>query len=261
MADGKIEEMNIEKRRNKIMELLTQKGKVKVVELSKLFGISEVTIRNDLSELEEAGLLERIHGGAVSTHKAYYNMSFHDRMRTNEAEKREIAAACASMISDGDTIMINSGTTTLFAIQELRSVKNLTIVTNSLSIAQEVINFNKANVILLGGNFNVQYQFTYGDDTLNQLKKYKADKLILSADGVSAEEGVTTYHYLESEVNRQMISRVNQTIVVADYTKIGRASFAHIDLIENIDFVITNKKASCDEIELIREKGVEVKLV
>jgi DeoR/GlpR family transcriptional regulator of sugar metabolism len=261
MADGGMEEMSVDTRRGRILELLMQKGKVKVIELSKLFGISEVTIRNDLAELDEAGLLERIHGGAVRTHKAYYNLSFHERLKTNEPEKRKIAAACASMIADGDTIMINSGTTTLFTVQELRNVKNLTIVTNSVSIAQEAVNYDKVNVILLGGIFDVQYQFTYGDDTLNQLRKYKADKLILSADGISADEGITTYHHLETEVNRQMISRVNKTIVVADYTKIGRESFAYIDSIEKVDYLITDSNASSNEVEMLREYGIEVKVV
>ena len=261
MPDGRLEELDIEERRKKIMEILTQEGKVKVVELSKRFGISEVTIRSDLSELEAAGMLERIHGGAISTHKAYYNMSLHDRMRTNEDEKRKIAQACASLISDGDTIMINSGTTTLYVLQELKSLKNLTVVTNSITIAQEVGHYKGIYVILLGGNLNPQYQFTYGDDTINQLKKYKADKLILSVDGISAEEGVTTYLHLEAEVNRQMISRVNKTIVVADYTKLGRTSFAYIDSLESIDAVITDRRANQDEVKLIVKRGVEVRLV
>lgn len=261
MSDIKMEELSIEDRRKKIIDILNRQGKVKVVELSKLFCISEVTIRNDLSELEGIGILERIHGGAISTNKAYYNMSFHDRLKTNEDEKMRIAAMVAQMVLDGDTIMINSGTTTLFTIKELKNVKNLTIVTNSLSIAQEVGHYNNIHVILLGGNLNSQYQFTYGDDTINQLKKYKADKLILAADGISIEEGVTTYHHLEAEVNRQMIARVNKTIVVADYTKIGRASFARIDSLENIDFLVTNHKANQDEIESLKEKGIEIRLV
>ncbi|NJD04502.1 MAG: DeoR/GlpR transcriptional regulator [Ruminiclostridium sp.] len=256
-----MEELDIEERRKKIIEFLAQKGKVKVVELSKLFGISEVTIRNDLSELEEAGLLERIHGGAISTHKVYYSLSLNDRMRTNEEEKRKIASICASMICDGDTVMINSGTTTLYTAQELKNTRNLTIVTNSLSIAQEVGHYNNIHVILLGGDFNPQYQFTYGDDTINQLKRYNADKLVLAADGVSMEEGITTYHHLEAEVNRLMIIRVNKTIVVADFSKIGRASFAYIDSINNVDYLVTNKKANEDEIKEIMKSGVGVKLV
>ena len=261
MSDLRIEDLNIEERRKKIIEMLHHEGRVKVVDLSKLFGISEVTIRNDLTELESSGILERIHGGAISTNKAYYNMSLNDRMKTNEFEKRNIATAVALMVADGDTIMINSGTTTLYVVKELRNVKNLTIVTNSLSIAQEAAYCCNIHVIVLGGNFNPQYQFTYGDDTINQLKKYKADKLILSADGVSSEDGITTYHHLEAEVNRQMISRVNRTIVALDYTKIGRSSFAHIDNLDNIDLLVTNQKANQSQIELIREKGIEIKLV
>lgn len=261
MADIKIEELSVDDRRNKILELINRNGKVKVIELSKLFGISEVTIRNDLSELENAGILERIHGGAISTNKAYYNMSLHDRMRTNEDEKRNIAFEVASLITDGDTVIINSGTTTLFAVQELKNIKNLTLLTNSLPIAQEASNYNNIHVIMLGGDINPQYKFTYGDDTLNQLKKYKADKLILAADGVSAMEGVTTYHHLEAEVNRQMIVRVNKTIIVADYTKIGRASFAKIDSLDNVDILITNNKANKDELDAIRDKGIEIRLV
>jgi len=261
LGNDKVYELDIEARRKKILEILMQEGKVKVVDLSKLFGISEVTIRNDLSELESAGMLERIHGGAISTHKAYYNMSLHDRMKTNETEKREIAAAVSTLISDGDTLMVNSGTTTLFAIQELKNVKNMTIVTNSIPIAQEAGYYSNAHVIMLGGNINPQYQFSYGDDAINQLKKYKADMLILAVDGISSEEGITTYHHLEAEINRQMIARVNKTIVVADYTKIGRISFAHIDSIGSIDILVTNRKASPEEIRKIEKKGIEVNLV
>lgn len=256
-----MEELNIEDRRKKIMEILNNEDKVKVVELSRLFGISEVTIRNDLAELEEAGMLERVHGGAVITHKAFYNMTFKDHMKTNENEKKRIAVETASMISDGDTIILSSGTTPLFVVRELKNAKNLTIVTNSILIAQEVGHMKNVYVILLGGNFNPQYQFTYGDDTINQLKKYKADKLILSVDGFSAEDGVTTHSHLDAEVNRQMIQRVNKTIVAADYSKVGRASFANIGDIDTIDYLITNTCANKSEIEAIRDKGVEVRLV
>jgi len=261
MTEIKAEELNIEDRRNKILDILTQQGKVRVTELSKLFGISEVTIRNDLSELENAGLLERVHGGAVSTYRAYYNMSLHERMKTNEEEKREIAREVAALVSDGDALMSNSGTTTLFVIQELKNIKNLTIVTNSIAISQEIGHYKNINVILLGGNLNPQYQFTYGDDAISQLKRYKADKLILSVDGISAEEGITTYFHLEAEVNRQMIARANKTLIVADYTKVGRASFSHINSIDCVDYLVTNRKANQDEIEALRERGIEVRLV
>ena len=262
MSIERLEDLNIEDRRKKILEILNRDSKVKVIDLSKLFGISEVTARSDLDMLEESGLLERIHGGAVSTYKSYYNMTFLDRLEANKEEKRMIAVEAASMISAGDTIILGSGTTPLFVVRELKDKKNLIIVTNSLSVVQEVsYNRNINNVILLGGNVNLQYQFTSGDDTINQLKKYKADKLILSSDGISSEFGITTYHHLEAEMNRQMIERVNKTIVVADYTKIGRASFSHIESVDKIDCLISNENANKDEIAAIKEKGTEIRLV
>ncbi|BBH21379.1 galactitol utilization operon repressor [Paenibacillus baekrokdamisoli] len=262
MSEQKMEELNIEERRKRILDLLHTEGKVKVIDLSKRFGISEVTIRGDLDGLEQNGLLERIHGGAVSTYKSYYNMNFHDRMGTNQEEKRKIAIEAASMINDGDTVILGSGTTPLFVVRELKEQKNLIIITNSISVAQEVgYNKNIKVVVLLGGNINAEYQFTSGDDAISQLNKYKADKLILSSDGVSPEFGVTTYHHLEAELNRQMIARVNKTIVVADYTKIGRSSFSHIEGIDKIDCLISNHNANKDDIEAIQEKGIEVRLV
>jgi DeoR/GlpR family transcriptional regulator of sugar metabolism len=195
---------------------LAREGKVRVTELSRQFGISEVTVRNDLTELEAEGLLERVHGGAVLTQKAYFNMTLGDRMKVNEAEKRAIATYASSMIKDGSTLIVISGTTPLFALKELRNVKNLTVITNSIPVAHEAGFCSNMHVIILGGSFDSNYQITYGDDTVNQLRKYKADMLLLSADGFSAEDGVTTHLYFDAEINRQMIARANRTIALAD---------------------------------------------
>ena len=253
-------ELTVDERREKILGLLNQKGKVRVGELSKLFAISEVTIRIDLSELETAGMVERVHGGAISVSKAYYSMSLQERMRTNETEKRRIARAVAGMVSDGDTIMLNSGTTTLFTVQELHNIRDLTIVTNSIAIAKEV-GHKGYNIIVLGGCYNAQYQFTYGDDTINQLRKYKADKLILAVDGISADDGIATYLHFEAEVDKQMISRVKRTIVVADYAKVGRVSFANIDTVSVIDTLVTDTRANPDDVRALIDKGLEVQQV
>ena len=261
MSEAHFDEIGIDERRNIILKMLKDSGKVKVTDLSRVFNISEVTIRNDLSELEQEGLLTRVHGGAVGTKKAYYNMSLNDRMSVKREEKIEIARAVKSMIDNGDTVMLDSGTTTYYVARELADISNLTIVTNSLPVAQELSYQNSINVILLGGSLDPRYQFTYGDDALSQLKKYKADKMIIAVDGVSALGGLTTYHYLEAEVSRQMITRANRTIVVADYTKIAREGFAHIDSITSIDTLVTNKKADKEEINSIISLGIEVRRV
>lgn len=251
-------EISVDDRRKTILEILTKKDKVKVAELSRIFNVSEVTIRLDLAELEKERLLERVHGGAVSTNKAYFGLNFNERIKKYENEKREIAKAAASLIQDNDTVLINSGTTTYFTAQELKKLKALTIVTNSLSVVQEFANIQNFNVILLGGNYNYQYQFTYGDDAIYQLMKYKTDKLILSVDGVSADFGLTTHHYQEAEVNKLMIDRVNQVIIVADFSKIGRENFATISNLEKVDTLITNKTANPEELKNIENMGINI---
>ncbi len=254
-------EYGTEERRNKILEILNKKGKVKVSHLSKMFDISEVTIRNDLAKLESLGMLERVHGGAISTYRAYHRMSIADRMKTNAGEKRRIAIEVASMISDDDTLMMSSGTTNLYVLEELKNLRNLTIVTNAVYFSQEAVKLRDSVIILLGGILEPKSQLTYGDDAINQLGRYKADKLILSVDGINAENGISTYHYIEAEINRQMIAHAKTTIVVADYTKVGRTSFAHISSLEGIDILVTNRNADSDEIQEIMARGVEVRTV
>ena len=141
-------------RRKKILEMINRDGSVKVTGLSKLFDISEVTIRTDLADMEYKGLLTRVHGGAVSSYKPYYSMSLNQRMSTNQEQKEIIAQKIAGMIEDNDTIMLNSGTTTLLVFRALPQNLNLSIVTNSISIALEGTANPNFNIILLGGLIN-----------------------------------------------------------------------------------------------------------
>lgn len=251
-------EMNVDARREKILNMLSAQGRVRVAELSALFGISEVTIRHDLAELEEQKLLLRVHGGAESTNRAYYTLSLTDRMKRNEDAKREIAKYAADIINDGDTVILDSGTTTLMVAQEIRYKKGITVVTNSLTIASELASAADANVILLGGSLNPKNLFAYGEDTVTQLQKYKADKMFMAVDGISAQYGVTTFHYLEADVSRSMRERANSVIAVADHTKIGREGFAKIGTIDIVDMLVTNESAGTDALSDIRNTGIEV---
>ena len=249
MRPANSEYAGVDKRREDILGVLKDKGRVKVTELSKEFGISEVTIRNDLTELENEGLIKRVRGGAVGMQKAYFNMSLNDRMDMQKEQKKIIAKKAASFVSEGETLMLISGTTTYYIAQELMDKKNITVVTNSLAIARELSFCKYINVILLGGNLDAQYQFTYGYDAVSQLQKYRADIMIASVDGISYEKGMTTYHYLESEVTKQMMLRSNKVLVAADYTKIGREGFAYIDSAEKIDIIVTDELAEQAELD------------
>lgn len=251
--------MDIFERRQKILEILHRDGRVKVNELSELFEISEVSIRIDLADLEAKGLLSRVHGGAVSSYKTYYNMDMQQRLSANQEQKQAIARHIAAMIDENDTIMLNGGTTTLTVFRMIPATMNLNIVTNSVTIALEAGANPNFNVVLLGGLINSKYQFNYGDDAIDQLRKYHADKLILSVDGITSASGLTTYYNHEVELDRIMLSRSATRIVAADSTKLGRTAFARISDIGEADYIITNNDASTkEEIEDLRQSAKNV---
>ena len=251
-------EYSVDQRKEKILEILAESGKVRVSNLSHMFQVSEVTIRIDLADLESRGLLSRVHGGAVSSYKNYYNMNFHQRSSTNEDQKRTIAEYVANVVKDNDTIMMNAGTTTLFALRSLNGRKNIHIVTNSIAIALEASGNLNFDVVLLGGLVNTMYQFTYGDDALHQLSQYHADKLILSVDGVNAEDGLSTYYNQEAEICRQMLRLSDNAIIAADYTKIGRTALTRIAPLSTAECLVTNENANKDELANISSAGLRI---
>jgi len=258
-------EFNSDQRKARIVELLNENGEVKVSALSKMFNISEVTIRFDLEALENEGLLSRVYGGAVSSGKLYHEMDLKQRFMANEAEKKAIAEQIASMINNNDTIMMNAGTTLTYVLRALkgtgRKKKNISLVTNSIQTALEASSYQGFNVTLLGGYIDSKYQFTYGSDVIQQLSNYHADKLILSVDGINCDAGYTLYYSHETDVTRTMMSRSATTIVAADCSKIGRIAFANAAPLDKADYIVTNEAAPKDYVEAIRERGVNVVLV
>ncbi len=246
------------KRKQKILDLLKTNGSVKVSQLSNMFEISEVTVRNYLSDLERKGLLSRTHGGAISSYKPYYSMNMTQRLETNHTEKVDIANKVAAMIEPNDTIMLNSGTTTLLTFRKFPFEYNLNIVTNSIAIALEASSNPNYNVILVGGTLNTKYQFSFGADAIAQLRNYHADKFILSVDGIDTANGFTTYYDKESEVDRVMIEQADRCIVVADFSKFNRSAFVKISDLSSAECIVTN--ASIDEkvLQSFSEAGAKI---
>ena len=247
-----------ENRREEIIELIQSQGKVKVSELSEKYNISEVSIRKDLETLEAQGHLSRIHGGAVGINKLYLNMDLTERFKTNAASKREVAELAAKFIEDNDTIMMNAGTTLTYVLRALRGKKNISIVTNSIQNATEAALYPAFNVILLGGELDSKYQFTYGQDAIHQLENYHATKTILSVDGITAESGLTLYYSNEAELARKMIECSDMAIVVADSSKIGKNVFARITDVSKTDLLVTNKSDNFTELAKLRKLGVKI---
>lgn len=246
--------LKIDARRRKILELLRLEGKVSVSRLSQEFGTTPVTIRSDLDALEHEGHLERVQGGAILRQRM-------PQMAVSVSylpEKQAIAAAVARLIHDGDTLFINSGSTTREIAAVLKNRRNLNVVTNSVAVASELSGVPSFRVILLGGELNVQYAFTCGGDAQEQLQKYQADYAILSLDGISVEHGVTTYHADEAIIDRLMVERAQKTIIAAVHTKLGHAGFSHVCPLQQVDTVITDAACEPERLEEIRSARVDV---
>ena len=252
-----MEILTVSERRNKIIDLVAEEGRVSVNRLSRLFGVSSVAIRQDLTELDKQGMLTRVHGGAVTSYKSYYDMSLVQRSNTNAKEKKEIAVKINEMINDKDTLIMNAGTTPIFVMREIKD-KHVTIITNSISLALEGAKNPNFKIILLGGDVDPEYQFTYGTSVIKSLEQYNADMLILSIDGIDAAHGISTFYHQEAEICRYMIDAAKRTIVAADYSKLNRVAFTKIDNLTKIQTLVTSHAADPNLLKKLRSKGIDV---
>lgn len=230
----------IVQRRNAILDVLHKEKKVYIADLSERLGASLVTIRTDLDALASEGQLVRMAGGAILP--ASSNEQSH-RLIENYEQKQEIAQSVATLVQDGDTLFLNSGTTTLLVAEALKNKRNLSVVTNSLSVATTLGAIPSFRVILLGGAINTQYSFTYGADTQEHLNRFGADWAVLSVDGVSESGEISTCHAEEAIIDRIMIARAKKVLIVADNTKIGRTGFSYVSRCDDKIKILTNKKS------------------
>lgn len=252
--------LRIYTRHKAILEQLQINGKVCVTQLSEMFNVTPVTIRHDLDVLAQEGKLLRMNGGAAACVNDYCNEALieHNADIKQLKEKQIIAKTISRMVKDGSTLFINSGTTTKLIASELKIRKNLSIVTNSLDVASILGNVPSFRVILLGGEINVNYRFTYGSDAQEQLGRFKSDWAILSIDGIDSISGITTSHAEEAIIDRMMMERTSQTIIAADHSKIGRTGFAKVcDCSDRINLV-TDKHIITAEFSEILNKGINL---
>ena len=246
-------------RRRIIIETLNNEGEIKVVDLSRRLNISVVTIRKDLDELEQNGFLKRVHGGAIKNYKTQQNTLLSDNMNTKREEKLLIAEATSALINEGDSVIINVGSTSLYTAQKFHEKNKLIVITNALQVFNEIAYYKNITTFFLGGRFDPYMQFTYGDDTIEQLSKYTADKLIIGMDGVDLEYGATSYNHAEDTVMRLMMERSKEKILIADDSKLGKVAFAHIAPLSSFDTFVTNYSPEHEQYyENIRALGLKV---
>ena len=261
MTPGSERGLMIEERRRRIRELLREEGRVRVEALAARFGISQVTIRADLSILESAGALTRTHGGALSPPEA--DQSLDVKQLQHRAEKQRIAAAAAGLIRDGETIILDSGTTTAEIARLIRTLdlKSINVITNALNIAALLIDVPSVRLIVPGGILRRESNSLSGPMAESTLATLRANRLYLGADGVDPQIGVMTPHLAEAELNAKMIGISQQVVVVADASKFARRNISLIARVEQLHMLITDRAAPQDAIEQLRQCGVEVRLV
>jgi DeoR family transcriptional regulator, fructose operon transcriptional repressor len=230
--------MFAEERQTNILELIKTGQPVKVGILTERFGVSESTIRRDLQELEDAGCLHRTHGGAILGHSEY-EPSFQEKTTCCLVEKQEIAKAAVTLIEQGETILLDSGTTTLEIARQLRG-KKVTIATNSMDIAQIFVDDKITEVILLGGSLRKPTHSLVGYLTNETLKNLHFDKVFLAANNVDLEQGVTTPNMIEAETKRHMLLSGQEVILVVDHTKFGQKSLCQICSLSEISLLLTD---------------------
>lgn len=248
---GELENMFAEERHNEIIQLLKSGQPVKVIKLSTLFAVSEATIRRDLQELESMGLLQRTHGGAVAPQLGL-ELSFHDREVFNLDEKRKIALVAANMVEDGETILLDAGTTTREIARALCGRK-LTVATNSMDVACVFADEDNIEVLLLGGTWRKSINSLIGPMTNSMLKSLCFDKVFLAANAIDCEFGATTHNIAEAETKRAMLESGKRRIIVADHAKFEQKSFAKICNINEVSMIITDGGIAEDTLECLRE--------
>ena len=230
-------------RRSSILQILRENSNVSVAELSKRFGVSEVTIRKDLNLLKERNLLVRTRGGAITNDSGAVENEVSLRFKTlaHYREKSAIGRAAAALIEEGDTIIIDSGTTALQVARNLQKFKNLTILTNALNVAQEVLSYKRFNVILLGGSIRNSSESVVGALAELNLKMFNCDKVFMGVDSFNLENGISTPSIEEANINQIMIQRSRKVIAVFDSSKVNKRALAFIAGLDQIDTIVTDE--------------------
>jgi DeoR/GlpR family transcriptional regulator of sugar metabolism len=234
--------MLAEQRRRKVLDILQEQGAVTTAELSKIFSVSEITIRKDLDRLAERNLLLRTHGGAISLESTAFEPSHSEKELVYIKEKKRIGKKAATLIKDNSTIFLSTGTTTAQIIPYLKDKKNLNVITNSLVNGYELAKLPNVAVTIIGGNLRRRSFALVGPLAEESFANIYVDQLFLGVNGISRQHGLTTPNISEAKVCRLMVDIAREVIVVVDHSKFGKVTHSRIGGIDLIDVIVTSKE-------------------
>jgi DeoR family transcriptional regulator, fructose operon transcriptional repressor len=247
------------RRRAELVRLARSRGQVTVTELAALFDVSRDTIRRDLDLLAERGLLTRTHGGAVPLDAlAMRDTPFAERLNAHKVAKARIGRAAAALVGDGETLIVNGGSTTRAFAAELVGRRNLTVVTNNLSLPAVLSGDAVRDVYVLGGQYRPESQVTIGEVRFAPVSGISVDTAVIGVGGITTHAGLSTTLLAEAVMIEAMIGTASRTIVVADASKFGHNAFAHIVPLSRIHVLVTDEGPSAELRSALTEAGVEV---
>ncbi len=250
--------MLVGERRSKILELLENERAVEVADLVRIFDVTGATIRRDLEALEKEGLLRRTHGGAVLPLSTSYEPLYSSQKKKNLKEKMAIGKKASELISDGDTVFIETGTTTFQVAKNIKNRHSLTVVTNSIDIASELINAKGIDIILTGGNLRKETVALVGPLAERVIEELKVDKVFLGISAIVPGEGMSTASIVEAQMKRLIINMGKEIIGLADHSKFGKESFVFVTKTNVLNKLVTDEETPEEYIEILKKEGVDV---
>ncbi|MEX0772502.1 MAG: transcriptional repressor AgaR [Balneolales bacterium] len=248
---------NVAERRNQALKALRAKGQVSVIELSEVLEVSEVTIRKDLEYLEKNNLLIRTHGGAMQNGYLVYDQPIEEKGKLYAGEKSSIGKAAANLLEDGDSIIMDAGTTVLQVARQINR-RNLTILTNGVNVAMELFRLPDVELIMLGGMVRSTSACVVGPYAEQMVQDHSCRKYFLGVDGFDLERGLSTTNTLEAHLNRVMIDAAQETIVVTDSSKFGRRGLSRICDIDRIDTVVTDSGLQDKMRSILEDRDIRI---
>ena len=246
----------VAERHDRIVQLVNERGSIRVSELSDIFSVTEETIRRDLDALEGLGELRRSHGGAVRINE-HLETPYFEREIANIAEKKEIALEALKYVAPGDQIILDASTTAFFMAAVMPNMP-LKVLTNSLKAAMELSAKDKVSVIVTGGSLSARSLSLVGPSAEQLLDKYHVNRAFVSCKGVHALRGLSESNELQALVKKKMIETADEVILLADSSKFGVQDFTTTCGLERIGLIITNAAADASLVQPFEQAGVKV---
>ncbi len=248
-----------EERLNKILEHIKENKSAEVDELAKLFGASKSTIRRDLKKLDRKDIVQRTHGGAVLANvSTSYEKKAQEKRMINPNKKQHIGKIAAKYVYENESILLDSGSTTLQVAKNLYDISDLTVITYDLRIAIDTELSSNSSILLTGGVRRNGFEVLVGSETEKFISKLSVDKAFLGADAIDFKSGITNATFAEVSIKQEIIKSAKEVILVADHTKFNNIALVHVTSLDKIDKIITDKEISSDVLEKLEEKGLEV---